>query len=336
MELAHGTLTQTYLRMKVTDLARRFAEDPAAIDMRAISQDFSHVLFTLTPNDDDRSIYTSQVTSPYLCGIIGKQIAQLKVIDQVSFYQKASTLPQFRGTWGYMFETYFLAWLHSTAEQADALTCTAKSTTSATPVQTVKSRKSKRIGRRSMPKADNQPKLCFHPLECLHPLGRDKVIVFNGDSNFQKAGDFEPPFGFLPASRTFPSFDAVICTDEHIITIQLTVSPTHTMKPDGFERLKQYLPTNFEKARTWCHVFVTDRNANATSLRKENHKVAVDKNISIYTAVLNVPACKFSPEDMERTFTPSVCWHKPLYVYFGTHLGVIRMSLLRWTPVGWT
>ena len=335
-------------------MAKKIAQDPAAIDMQALSQYPSHVLFTITPNDDDRSDFTLRVTSPYLCGLVVKEIAELEVAAQVSFYHKASTLPHFRGTWGYMFEIYFLAWLYST-EQAEALPCTAKSATSATAAQPstpstsarlVKTRKSDRIEQsklksekklkaenklkaRNKSKAENKSKLR------LQPLGRDKVTVFSGDSSFTKVNDFATPFGFLPASRTFPFFDAVIFTDKNIITIQLTVSSTHTMKPDGFELLKQYLPAKFEKTRTRCHVFVTDRDANATSMRKQNHEVAVEKNISIYTAILDVPACNFSPEGMERIFTPSVCWYNPLYIDFGTHLGVIRMSLLRWTPVGW-
>ena len=159
--------------------------------------------------------------------------------------------------------------------------------------------------------------------------------MIDGDSDFQKARDSNTPFGFLPASRTFPSFDAVICTDKNIITIQLTISSRSTVKPDDFKRLKHYLPVTFERARTWCHVFVTDHNEDAILLLKRNHDVAVEMNISIYSAVLDIPACNFSPEDVKRTFTPSVCWDKPLYINFGTHRGVFRVSLLLWTPEGW-
>jgi hypothetical protein len=257
-----------------------------------------------------------------------KEVAKLDAAAQVSFYRQASTLLRFKETWEYMFETYFFVWLYST-ERADVLSCTAKSSTSAKP-----SRSSKRI-KHSTSTTDDQAELR------LQPLGRAKVFVISGDSNFQKARDSDTPFGWLSASRfdsrTFPSFDAIICTDKNIITIQLTVSESsrHTIKPDCFERLKQYLPATFERTRTWCHVFVTDCNENATLLRKRNHRVAIEQNISIYSAVLDVPACKFSPEDVEHIFRPSVCWYKPLYIDFDTYLGVIRTSLLQWTPVGW-
>jgi hypothetical protein len=289
--------------------------------MQASSEDFSQVLFTVTPNDK-RSVYTLRVTTPYLCGLVMQEIANLDATEQVSFYHRASDLPQFQGTWGYMFEKYFLVWLYS-AERADALPCsTAKNTTSA------KSSYIKKVTRSTFT-ADDQAK--HRP----QPLRRERLTVINGDSDFANAKDSDTLFGWLPASRVFPPFDAVICTDKTIITIQLTVSSKHFMKRTGFDRLKQYLPEVFESARTWCHVFFTDCSENATSLRRQHHDVDFERNISIYSAVLDVSKCKFSSKDVERTFTPSVCRCKPLYIDLGTYLGVIRTSLLRWTPVGW-
>ena len=315
IKLARGFLIEAQLQRKATDVAFKFARDPAAIDIQALSQE--SFLFTLTPNDD-RSVYTPRA-SPYFCSLIMKEIAKLDTAAQVSFYRQASNLLGFEETWEYMFKTYFLVWLCSTEQ--DALSCTA---TSAKPST---------LSKRSTSTTDDQAELR------LKPLGLEKVFTISGDSNFQKARDSDTPFGWLPASRfdsrILFSFDAIICTDKNIITIQLTVSSEHAMKPDCFERLKQYLPATFERTRTWCHVFVTDCNANAILLRKRNHRVAVEQNISIYSAVLDVPACKFSPEDVEHIFRPSVCWYKPLYIDFDTYLGVIRTSLLRWTPVGW-
>jgi len=83
----------------------------------------------------------------------------------------------------------------------------------------------------------------------------EKLFVINGDSNFADVKD--TPFGWLPASRVFPSFDAVICTDKYIITIQLTVSSEHSMSPEG-----------------WCHVFVTDCERNPTLLREQKRPFA--------------------------------------------------------------
>jgi hypothetical protein len=82
-------------------------------------------------------------------------------------------------------------------------------------------------------------------------------------------------------------------------------------------------------------VFVTDREENATSLRKQYHKEAIDFDISIYSAVLDFPAYKFSPREVKESLIRNVRWFKPLYVDLGSYLGSIRTSLLQSIPVGW-
>lgn len=308
-----GGLFDKELQRDATAAAKKFAKDPEAITLESPYQDGSHVLFTVIPNDDRRSGYTLRVITPYLCGLVMTEIATLNAVDQVSFYRSASTVPWFQGTWGYMFEKYFLVWLCS-VERA-LLPCTAKSSRSATSTKTLKSRRLNTLS--------------------LQPLGWEKLTVINGDSNFANAKDSNTPFGWLPVSRTFSSFDVVICTDENIITIQLTVSSNHSMKPEGFEQLKQNLPVRFEKARTWCHVFVTDCDKNATLLRNQHHDIAEKENISIYSAVLDISKCKISSADVERTFRTIVCRRKLLCIGLGTYLGAFRTTLLRWTPVGW-
>jgi hypothetical protein len=258
--------------------------------MEAQSHDASHTLFTVFPNDQ-RTDFTLRVTTPYLRGLVMEEIAKFDTADQISFYHRASSLPQFRGTLGYMFEECFLVWLYS-AERANALSCTAESTTSANPPRATTSatsanplratRSTRSKSKLSNVAADEQAELR------LHPLGRERLTVVNGDSSFANAKDSHTPFGWVPASRTFPTFDAVICTDKNIITIQVTVSSEHTMERDGFDRLKHRLPVKFQRTRTWCHVFVTDCPEKADSLRKQHHQVAKDMNISIYSAVLDV------------------------------------------------
>jgi hypothetical protein len=286
IRLSCGLSPNSQLLREVTSAASRFVRDPATITMAASSQQFFYALFTITPiHDDDRSDYTSKVTNRYICGLVMEEIASLDMAAQVSFYRRASTLPQFEGTWGYMFESYFLVWLCS-AERADELSCIAKSTMSAKP-----SRSSKEL--------------------CLKPLERKKVIVVNEVSYFKEARARDTPFGWLPVSQILPSLDAVICTDNNIITIQLAISSAeHTMIDDGFKLLEHNLPSRFKRTRTWVHVFVTDREETAISLRNQSHEVATQRNILIYSMVLDIPACKFSPADVKHTFTPSVRWCK--------------------------
>jgi hypothetical protein len=272
-----GSLSEAWLRRSAISVARTFAADPKAISvsMESTSRD-AHVLFTLIPNDE-RSGFTLRITTPHLCDLVRDAIVRHDAAHRAWFYRQASDLPQFQGTLGFIFEKYFLAWIHS--EQAAPIPCTAKSSRFGTPAADL----------------------------TLRPLGPKNLSVFSGDSEFAKAKDSDTPFGWLPATRTFPSFDAIICTETSIITIQATVSSKHSMSPKGFRRLKEYLPKRFERARTWRHVFLTDLEKNAPSLRAQYHKVADRKNISIYSAVLDVSKFNFSSEDLMCVFTPSVC-----------------------------
>jgi hypothetical protein len=218
--------------------------------------------FSLSPRMTTRGRFLLlRVTTSYLSGLVMGEMANIDAADQVSFYRRASNLLQFEETLGYMFEEY--VWLYS-AKRADVLPCTAKSSRSKPSVESSGSKRLK-------PNVE---------LSSLQPLGRKKLTVINRDSDFANAKESSTPFGWLPASRMFPSFDVVMCTDDFIITIQLTVSSTDSMKPDDFIRLKQNLPVRFEKARTWCHVFVTDSFKKATLLRRQHHDFANKEDIS--------------------------------------------------------
>ena len=231
--------------------------------MEAPSQDASHVLFTVIPNID-RSVFTLMVTTPYLCDIVKKEIVKHDATHRAWFYQQASDLPQFQGTVGYVFKKYFTAWLYS--KHSDPLRCTPK------------------FPQRSVTNL------------ILTPVGHESVYVVSGDSAFGETEDKPLPFAWLPAQRNFPTFDAIICTSEHIITIQATVASEHTMSPKGYERLNKYLPREFGRARTWHHIFLTDCKGSATSLRRQNHKVATDHAVTIHSAVLDISKLNLSSE----------------------------------------
>lgn len=64
--------------------------------------------------------------------------------------------------------------------------------------------------------------------------------------------DNEIPFGWIPPSQAFPTVDAVVCTesDQHIITIQVTISPDYDAKLGGFEDLEKNIPEEFRRNRT--------------------------------------------------------------------------------------
>jgi hypothetical protein len=69
----------------------------------------------------------------------------------------------------------------------------------------------------------------------IHPLGQENVIQFSKDSSFVKTKHKKVPFAWIPHSRAFPTLDAIICTAEQIIMIQVTISSKHSMIPDGLD-----------------------------------------------------------------------------------------------------
>ena len=303
--LTCSSLTEERLQEDATIVARKFAQDPATFAMQAQSSDASHTLFTISLNDN-RSVYTLRVSTPYLRGLVMEEIVKFDTEDQILFYHRASSMPTFRGTLGYMFERYFLVWLYS-AKQGNALLCTAKHVRSATfanPLRVTRLATSKRSHVAAGDQVHQVPELRLKPLVWV------KMTVSNGVSFFKAAKDSDTPFGWVPALWTFPSFDAVICTKSEIITIQVTVSLGHTMDPDGFKQLKHFLPRKFQSTRTWCHVFVMDCPDHADSLRRQHHQIPEGMSILIYSAVLDVPTCKFFSEAMKRAFTPQCTWLK--------------------------
>lgn len=70
--------------------------------------------------------------------------------------------------------------------------------------------------------------------------------------------------------------------------------------------MEQCLPKRFQRARSWCHVFVTNHSDTAAKLRKKTYTVADEMKISIYTAVLDLSLFKFSPEVLNRAKAPII------------------------------
>ena len=65
-----------------------------------------------------------------------------------------------------------------------------------------------------------------------HPSAQEVVPLVQLDgwlalSKPMKEDELETPFGWVLTSLGFPSLDAIACTDQHIITIQVTVALEH-------------------------------------------------------------------------------------------------------------
>jgi hypothetical protein len=287
--LAWGTLTEKELQFDVGIVAKKFAKDPTATTMEANPEVGSDLLFTF-PDDPERGTHTLRVATQHLYGFVVQAIAAIDAAKQVSFYARASGHPSF-GAFDYIFEKYFYVWLSSNPLADNELLCTAAKSAS----------RSASTGST----AHEQAKQLF--LRLLRPVGWEKVIVHRGESDergYETANEHQTPFAWIPVSRSDATFDAVTCTDTNIITIQVTVAAEHDVKEEGFKKVKQDLPKQFQKARSWCHVFVTNRHDTAAELGRKTYTIADKMDISIHTAFLDISLFKFTPEVLKHAKAP--------------------------------
>ncbi|KAI0294300.1 hypothetical protein B0F90DRAFT_1927907 [Multifurca ochricompacta] len=54
-----------------------------------------------------------------------------------------------------------------------------------------------------------------------------------------------------PSRKHFPGVDAMIFTDDHIITIQVMIAPEHSVKSRGLVQIANSLAKAFRKSRKW-------------------------------------------------------------------------------------
>ena len=299
-------MSEEELQDNAETVAKKFAEDPTTADTMEVDPKLgSHSIFVTLPNGPNRHTHTMRIASKYLNDILVRAIASTDAAKQNSFYTQTSNHPQFRGAFGYVFEKFFYVWFLSNSDKT--LLCTA-----------TKSQRSFPSTCRTRPTAPERFRL--------EPLGSEKVIIHGGEAGqkgHKTALRHQTPFGWIPSSRSDATFDAVMCTDAHIITFQVTVSAKHTMEPKGFETLRKYLPKTFQDRRHWIHIFVTDHHETAAKLGKTQYTVPNGMKISIYTAVLEKPLFNFTRQDLERIkvlVRPSVS-KKILHIHFVTYLG---------------
>jgi len=93
----------------------------------------------------------------------------------------------------------------------------------------------------------------------------------------------------LPVVDNFPTADAIVLTKAHLITIQVTIANSHSANPDGFTKIGEYIPATVIKTRKWCHVFITDDEKSAKSLRKP---LPQSPGIGVYSAVFKYGRAK--------------------------------------------
>jgi hypothetical protein len=254
----------------------RFAKDPeersrheADVILTATSltknpNDFSfevpsatHWIFLVRPSPNSRRLVTVDYATNRLREIVVRAYCQQDKTARYRFYRTIRRHPWFGAPAGHMYEIHVLLWF-AYAQATQTLSCTGA-------------------------QADS-PELEI-------PSCPGNVIFFdNVDelSHLMEISKPEGPMCLVPTSRTFPTLDAVVLTNDTIITVKITISPKHDAMEEGFGLIYKNLPPDllFERPHR-CHVFITDDGLNAKSLREQN-RTEIPDGILSYTTVIDV------------------------------------------------
>ena len=255
LQLARGLLIENQLESRAEEAADKFVNNPSAINTEGNAEVDFHLLFTTFPIGPERDVSALRVATSHLMDFVVKAVAKINAAKRVSLYTRASNHPSFRSAFGYVFKKVYYIWLSSDPDDPDnKLSCTA----SPRSVRSV----------RSVRSTTRQQKPLY-----LQSVGYKNVIVHGGEAGkdgYESADQHPLPFAWIPASHLDASFDAVMCTQNDIITIQVTIAATHSVEATGFKWLQSYLPKKFKDSRRWSHVFVTDNKGTAAKLRRKN------------------------------------------------------------------
>ena len=209
---------------------------------------------------------------------------------QIRFFLKLSKQPGFQDFMGQMFKAFVQSWLYSFPGKEPIL---------------------------CLPAVTGLPNLQ------ISACGEKQIAFFHGGSqigsNLKKA---DLPLCLLPTtSQTFSNADAILLTDRFIITIQATISNYHSApNEDSFNIIEKCLPPHLiEKSKDhWCHVFITDNDNNAASLRYQTWST-LPKNIHVYSGVFDVGQSGITRKHLEAINEIKVCgsWLHTVGAYRG-------------------
>jgi len=198
------------------------------------------------------------VATSHIDELILKATIKADATERIAFHRSLRQDKSFRPTAGYILKNFVLAWL-SAHPLSTPIPCTAAMA--------------------SAPRLE------------IPVCPKDRSIPFTDLGSMRDMNTPPTPFCLLTVSQTCAAsaVDAIVCSDEAIITVQVTISRRHGATPSSFEQIRAQLPVLFGEARRWCHVFVTGNEEDAEALRYDlREDLPADLNVTIYTAVLDL------------------------------------------------
>jgi hypothetical protein len=214
-----------------------------------------HILLSVRPVGDgraERRIPIADIGTDRIKAIISYASAAATTYQRGAFYSYINQHSWFRASTGYLFKKLVLTWLSSDPEAATLLCA-----------------------------STGWPDLL------VPACGENRMTYFSDLDALKKTTVDEFPFCLLPRYPSLLAADAIIYTDRFVITVQVTVSRRHSAKEGDFTTIADSLPICIRDGRDWCHVFITDEEWKARSLRGQN-LIGLPGDIRVYSGVYNV------------------------------------------------
>jgi hypothetical protein len=256
MWLSRQPAAEDTLEKTVETAAHNFVRDPVNYERNFDPTGASHVLFSLRPEDKTeagRMIFNAYIATDRIRNIISYAAAEAEAHERIYFYRTIERQPTFRTSAGKIFERFVLSWLTS-GPDVGTLDCTA-----------AKSGESNI----QIPACAEEQTFFFGSLTSL------KGATVNGF-----------PSCFLPAFQALAAVNAIIFTTNSIITVQVTISDSHSAEEKSFDDIKKNLPSSIIKDH-WYHVFITDKEVKVRSLRHQTLS-GPPNNILLYSGVFDL------------------------------------------------
>ncbi|KAH9025050.1 hypothetical protein EDB84DRAFT_1440509 [Lactarius hengduanensis] len=173
-------------------------------------------LFTTRPIHEGDDANTEFGTD-HIAQIVAHAYAKHDNAVRLSFYKAMSGHMWFAASAGYLLENYMLLWF-SDALAAHSLHCTLAKAGSA---------------------------------ELKIPVCGKNQKFFSSVAGLKGANSLKPhPYCLIPVSQRFTTADAIVLTDEFVITVQVTVSSTHDAKEAGFDSIYSNFPRQVDSHLT--------------------------------------------------------------------------------------
>ncbi len=207
--------------ISVDTAACEFVKDFRATRRELDGLKFSNRLFSIRPKSKSitgRPVPIAQVATSHIDELILKATIKADATERIAFHRSLRQDKSFRPTAGYILKNFVLAWL-SAHPLSTPIPCTAAMT--------------------SAPRLE------------IPVCPKDRSIPFTDLGSMRDMNTPPTPLCLLTVSQTCAAsaVDAIVCSDEAIITVQVTISRRHGATPSSFEQIRAQLPVLFGEAR---------------------------------------------------------------------------------------